>query len=1287
MLASAFSAFAPSALPEAAAANANLYVSAENSAYQNQFGGPQVIEVVVNDPGLGDSTNAQPEPDVTLNGKDLRMVQTTDGSWHGFFADRTMTQTADQTIVDSGAHSRTGLDFGTLCTAASADEILDIAGNFTDVIAVAIPQTDIAGGTQGTTTIGTCTALTQAGTNITNNNVVREAKSLNVANTNGPGGVSLIGPYVWPFVQLYDFNPDENIVVNYAKSGGAQSVTINFNSGFSNFSTLTSDRSTYPTGSHVHLTITDPILNIDPTDEDTWVWGTNSTNSTGLATVYQPFDENGNNAPFTNPSSIGYTNIQSSLGSLNFETTGILKINYVAQGSATNILRIADTGDNNMTTTDGAGVAPTSTTLAEDVLLPNSGASGILGINTAPVTFTEYGSNSGIFGNYDNSDSSDLLITDTAPRGKSATVEYNEVGKSILVGFGFAVIDIQPSDAEWNSGEEIPVSLTDTDANKNSRADEDLDLNDPSRDLIPALTIGDPFTIGEAGNGGTSLAQAMFIANFSGSSTATPNFVNGQGAFIYTTPTVSTAHRATVDVQKFSERALLTANASAYGTALIIDTDVTVQELLNTIHNPNATTTPSNRFHGFNYLNVDLRSIVNSSSTVDVYMLNSSNTNGVLNFGAGPQINQGVGTTGITKIANAGGNQIFQLANYSGNVNQNLFTMNTGDKVGFLFNFTRTTVNTDVKPIVVDLFSFGFIGDGLTKANRVNNMIDRLELEETGDNTAVFAGSLEYIALNQLNILDSATYDGLDTIDNEATFIVHEDLDDEESPRVSYNDKGADGITTQVSDQEAAGMHSGVVSFDKSTYKKADTVVVTLEDQDLNTDSDLIDIYTVVNSTGDVADSVVGTAGLFSLTNGDALGRLLDITFDDRSWIDNSNACATDLRAIDSTFNSLYETGFTLQETGSETGIFTGDFQVPGKVCRPTDAQTGTTADAAPVNSQGLDMEVNYVDFRDASGQTIEVGDGAGIRANTGSVSFDRTVYPVPWGQLDNFASETSKTANGRSIFPVHLTAIGTSINSASETLADGELTIHVDVNDPDFDTSATGEDKIAEDTADVAVGPVKVTIARGADEVVLAYAGGPAAQTGIIDVGDNNATGTRELGPITETSPTSGIFEFDLDVLYTDGPASSSCPNTADGKYVPLTTTAALGTRDLRFDAAPASGDYCIIQGDIITVEYTDPADASGEPNTVTDSATFDLRNGALQSDKSVYIIGSDMILTLIEPDFDLDNDLAETYDLDLVEWDSDAATTTMGNLGITGAQAAFDSEPLDLRETGDST
>jgi hypothetical protein len=73
-------------------------------------------------------------------------------------------------------------------------------------------------------------------------------------------------------------------------------------------------------------------------------------------------------------------------------------------------------------------------------------------------------------------------------------------------------------------------------------------------------------------------------------------------------------------------------------------------------------------------------------------------------------------------------------------------------------------------------------------------------------------------------------------------------------------------------------------------------------------------------------------------------------------------------------------------------------------------------------------MEVNYVDFRDASGEIIEVGDGAGIRANTGSVSLDRTVYPVPWGQVADIGGSTGVIGSGGfSVFPIHAT--GVSIN------------------------------------------------------------------------------------------------------------------------------------------------------------------------------------------------------------------------------------------------------------------
>ena len=59
---------------------------------------------------------------------------------------------------------------------------------------------------------------------------------------------------------------------------------------------------------------------------------------------------------------------------------------------------------------------------------------------------------------------------------------------------------------------------------------------------------------------------------------------------------------------------------------------------------------------------------------------------------------------------------------------------------------------------------------------------------------------------------------------------------------------GADGVETQVGDQLAAPTHSGVVEFDNDSYKEADTVVVTLTDADLNTNPDIINIYTVVTT-------------------------------------------------------------------------------------------------------------------------------------------------------------------------------------------------------------------------------------------------------------------------------------------------------------------------------------------------------------------------------------------------------------------------------------------------------
>ena len=88
----------PGMLPDAYAAhNANLFVSAENSFSSNTFTGPMVIEVIVNDDNIRTLDDAHGEPDVTVNGDKIRMLQATDGSWYGYFADRLQAQSADAT--------------------------------------------------------------------------------------------------------------------------------------------------------------------------------------------------------------------------------------------------------------------------------------------------------------------------------------------------------------------------------------------------------------------------------------------------------------------------------------------------------------------------------------------------------------------------------------------------------------------------------------------------------------------------------------------------------------------------------------------------------------------------------------------------------------------------------------------------------------------------------------------------------------------------------------------------------------------------------------------------------------------------------------------------------------------------------------------------------------------------------------------------------------------------------------------------------------------------------------
>src|SRR3990172_4837135 len=499
-------------------------------------------------------------------------------------------------------------------------------------------------------------------------------------------------------------------------------VTIEFDDALDDHATTAKDRTNYPRGADVHITISDNFLNVDPTDEDSWTFGTNSTNST---TVYQVYDENGQNTLGANSIS-GTPNLQAggNLTTINAGDLAVLLINGNPNNAAVvSIIDLFDNNDQNITES-----------LAGPARVVANGAGDVtknLGQNSAPVTVVETEATSGLFQNTDESDVANIRVATDAPRGTTATIDYNDSPTSVLVSNFFGTINMDESalGGEWNSGEEIGVLLTDQDTNLNSKVDEDIKLSDPRFTIIPSLRIGTPRTLTGS------------IVNFS-------NTLSGTTGGVYfnstTVDAFSDVSRATVLVQ----------GAIPGGFGYINYTYPTAPGEWD----------PGTTNSKYVYLNYDIRSFQNSFGNVP-FEIRATNTT-VATTGA--LFGSVVIATGQTNYQ-----QLIDVTPFVGAVGGT-------DALAITFNFTlpvTARLNATTYPSVVDVFSFFTSGDGNLATERFNNAIYRFELEETGDNTSQFEGTVEYIMLNQINVNQTLTYtSGVDPISDEARIVVCEDL-------------------------------------------------------------------------------------------------------------------------------------------------------------------------------------------------------------------------------------------------------------------------------------------------------------------------------------------------------------------------------------------------------------------------------------------------------------------------------------------------------------------------------
>jgi hypothetical protein len=367
------------------------------------------------------------------------MAQATDGNWYAYFADRNQAIIAANTAAVTGK----GLNFGAFCNPTST---------FSPKTGVTYTETDgftLARGGFGSvnhtsaftitsSNFGVCTNVQGILTTNQMEHVVRQNKTLN-SNPLGFNANSGTYPSVWPVIQLYDFSAiPSTVIVDYQKNGGDQTVNLVFDRIPGNIIKGVANRPDFPQGAQVQADLIDPQLNVDPTEEDSWTWGTSTTNNT---VFYQTFSRNGQ------PDADGTRGMQDLSGNL---TTMMFNHN----GRLTTIPR-----------PQGVQVVEAQNNGIQKVFQDNNGKYRTSSISGAsgPITLLEIQPNVGIFSDYDAGGIADLKILDNAKRDTSFIAKYNDVSYSLVVKFHSAEltmgIPISHSTNIQNTGQVISSQM------------------------------------------------------------------------------------------------------------------------------------------------------------------------------------------------------------------------------------------------------------------------------------------------------------------------------------------------------------------------------------------------------------------------------------------------------------------------------------------------------------------------------------------------------------------------------------------------------------------------------------------------------------------------------------------------------------------------------------------------------------------------------------------------------------------------------------------------------------
>ncbi len=778
--------------------NDNLLVSAENPEFDNHFAGSMVVEVVVADPLVSDTKGgAAGEPKVSVNGATLRMVQSSSGQWYAYFANEDAARRADQISHDARRPGQ-GLDFGVFCGPRTPAPVL--GAEFPDSDGVAIPRSGgLSNFANGVEPLSPCGGLVDPASPA-ENNVVRSPPSPS-------GGEPLHGQIglksgAWPVIQLFSFGGD--VRIEYERGGGGpQRVILQYTDDIRtiSFSTDRGQAEPYPAGAEVVLRVSDPQLNQDPTDEDSWTFGT----SPGSPSVfYQAFYDGGRTAANGGP---GLADLYPHLGRLGFGDNGYLGVSH----GGGDVLELRPNRN------QPVGSVYDGVRHYEDI-----------------VTLVESRPNSGLFESVDASHVSNMRIAPGADRGTSAVISYNDRSLSVLTGShtaslslggtagaatardGSPVLSVDASG--WRSGLRIPVVLQDADQNTDPNRRDRLDV---FRDgaIVPSIRIGSPLALSSAS-----------------SAAAYPDSGSFEGAV-----PIPARSPDPVSARLHLDLGLAALDRSVTYEMLAIDTGYSASRLYDALIDVSGESSI-----GTNWLNIDMRSLGGArglgGASLLLYVGGTSDADPIIiadRLGAAQSLLY-VDPDHVKRIASGlqeggrgGGGTVHAVVDF-------------GPGGGLDAGGMGAAVTA---PVVLDVFSIG-----VEDKKIVNNAIYRLELEETSGDSGVFGGTLEFAAANQLNIDDPDFILDTTPIGSDVKFVTLGRMVDEDAITITYSDLARVGavIPQSVSQPETEiKSESGRVSvYTPSGQLRFGTpVTITLNDPDLNLSADTIEVYLVVDDS------------------------------------------------------------------------------------------------------------------------------------------------------------------------------------------------------------------------------------------------------------------------------------------------------------------------------------------------------------------------------------------------------------------------------------------------------